>query len=575
MKPGPIQAPAPAPGTDASMLEWVKDAMDLKAALDEHAIVSITDPDGRISFVSDKFCATTGYTRSELLGVDHRVLNSGHHPKQFFRDLWRSIKSGLVWHGDIRNRAKDGSFYWVASTIVPFLDANEQPRQFVAISADITEQKRTREQLERKLRVQALLTDLTARFVGIGAGHIDEAIRAIQHQMAETLGWDRSTLWQESDGHPGMALTHVWQAPGWPVLPSRYEMEPNLPWAYARIRAGEGFRFYSTRELPPEAARDVEVFREFGSRSNVTIPLLSNGRVFGALSVATLSHERRCTDDELTELKLVAQIVGNALGRQRAEDRADELRRELAHTMRVASLGGLAEGLAHELNQPLAAILSNAQAARRFIANGGIDPEELCGILDDIVRADKRAGGVIHNLRAMVSKNPVARELCCLNDLVGEVMELMHAEFIGEHIQVRTLLELGLPPVEIARVELQQVLVNLMVNAVQAMQHSSAEDRLLEVETCMQGRSAVVSVRDRGHGIPASRLGTIFEPFFSTKTDGLGMGLSICRTIIDNHAGKIEAANGSKGAVFTFSLPLPASSLKTAALPRTGDACCV
>ena len=170
------------------------------------------------------------------------------------------------------------------------------------------------------------------------------------------------------------------------------------------------FWFTSIDDLPPEAARDLESFRIHGPKSNVTIPLIANGQVFGALAFATLGKERKWREDEIAELKLVAQIIGNVLGRQRAEDRAEQLRTEIAHSTRAAMLGELAAALAHELNQPLTAILSNAQAARRFIADGAIEVDELRAILDDIIRDDKRAGGVIHNLRGMLNNTPVVPE---------------------------------------------------------------------------------------------------------------------------------------------------------------------
>jgi C4-dicarboxylate-specific signal transduction histidine kinase len=256
-------------------------------------------------------------------------------------------------------------------------------------------------------------------------------------------------------------------------------------------------------------------------------------------------------------LQLVASIIGSVLGRQRAERRAEQLRAELARASRASMLGELAATLAHELNQPLTAILGNAQAARRFIASGTMDPAELLQILDDIINADKRASGLIHNLRMLMDGASDAPGNCCLNDILSEVCDFMGTELTNGRVLLEKQYDAPVIRVRVVKAEIQQVVANLISNATQAMHDMPQEQRIIRIETGIQDRHATVRVSDRGCGFPAHRADQLFEPFHSSKPNGLGMGLAICRRIMAAHSGTITAANrDGGGAVFSFTLPL-------------------
>jgi PAS domain S-box-containing protein len=243
--------------------------------------------------------------------------------------------------------------------------------------------------------------------------------------------------------------------------------------------------------------------------------------------------------------------------RLEAERNLDHTRRELERLGRANMLGELVSTLAHELNQPLAAILSNAQAARRFLGSGSPDPVELREILDDIVRDDKRAGEVIQRLRLLLSKGHVERERFQIRDAIGEVLTMAAAELENQRVAVIQELPSNLPAVDADRVETQQVIMNLLANAVHAVSSSPPERRRVLIRAgYLRGDHLQISIEDTGPGIPADALPRLFEPFFTTRPHGLGMGLAICRRIVEAHGGQILGENTGDGARFSFTVPL-------------------
>ena len=244
--------------------------------------------------------------------------------------------------------------------------------------------------------------------------------------------------------------------------------------------------------------------------------------------------------------------------RKTAELEAQLRREELTHVTRIITIGELAMALSHEINQPITAILCNAEAARRFLSHPAPDMDELRNILDDIIRDDRRAGEVIERMRALVKKETPRREMVVLNDAVRETIALVRSASLLGEISWAAELAPELPAVQGDRVQLQQVLLNLLLNATTAMKNTPRTLRKLVIRTAMRdSRTVMVSVEDSGTGIDQDITDHLFEPFCTTKADGLGMGLAISQTIIKAHSGRIWAENNAeRGATFHFTLPL-------------------
>jgi C4-dicarboxylate-specific signal transduction histidine kinase len=256
-----------------------------------------------------------------------------------------------------------------------------------------------------------------------------------------------------------------------------------------------------------------------------------------------------------------AMMIGlfvNRAKRKRAEMEAQELRGNLAHSGRVTMLGQLASALAHELNQPLGAILRNAEAAELILRQPEPDLEELRAIVTDILKDDQRAGQVIDRLRSLLKRRSLDLQSVELHGVITEVLSLVHADAAARHVKLVYSEAPKLLKVRGDRIHLQQVLLNLLVNAMDALAGTAPNERSIQI-TANRTDSGMVEVRvgDNGPGIPGEALERLFEPFFTTKTNGMGLGLPVSKTIIQAHQGRIWAENRpGGGAYFYFTLPV-------------------
>jgi PAS domain S-box-containing protein len=301
--------------------------------------------------------------------------------------------------------------------------------------------------------------------------------------------------------------------------------------------------------LPPELAHQFtasfeRVLANGGDLLEYTLTVGGAPRHYEARMV-------RCGTEE------ILAIVRDTTDSKLAQLEVERSHLELAHVSRVSSLGEITASLAHELNQPLTVILSNAQAAQRSLALNKLHEVDLTELLDDIVEADKRAGDVIRRLRSWLERDLPLRQPLALNDVIRDVEHMIRSELILRHVRLTLELADGLPDVSADRVLLQQVILNLAVNAIEAMQHRPIAERQLVVRTSATGQEVLTSVRDCGTGIRPEHMSRLFDAFFSTKPGGLGIGLRICASIVRGHQGRIWAANnGDAGATIRFTLPV-------------------
>jgi C4-dicarboxylate-specific signal transduction histidine kinase len=301
-------------------------------------------------------------------------------------------------------------------------------------------------------------------------------------------------------------------------------------------------------------------------RSILCLPLIRQATLVGLLYLENALASRVFTPDRARLLELLASQAAISLENARLyadlrerEARYREAQNELSHANRIATMGELTASIAHEVNQPIAANITNAETAIRWLNRQPPDVERARQVIGRVIADGKRAADIIGGIRALVKKAPAQKVSLELNEAILEVIELTRAKLSEQGIVLRTELAPGLPLIRGDRVQLQQVVMNLIMNAVEAMSEMDDGGRNLLICTGTEAVDVTVAVRDSGPGLSEGIFDKVFEPFHTTKPAGLGMGLSISRSIVQDHGGRLWAsANIPKGASMQFTLPIPA-----------------
>jgi signal transduction histidine kinase len=349
------------------------------------------------------------------------------------------------------------------------------------------------------------------------------------------------------------------------LVASESEGNPYEPDEEARLNTGLYCETVMNTRRPllvPDALQD----EDWKSNPDIKLGMISylgvpiswpDGEIFGTICVL----DRQSNGYSDPYLKLLLQwrdvLQADLTSIATSEERFRIMQAELAHANRLATLGQLTASITHEVKQPLTAALLNAHAAQRFLARQPADVEGGKKAVDRAVQDCIRAAEVVDQTRALVRKEVDRKDSVEINEATAEVIGLIRNELLKNGVEVQTQLAEGLPVIQGSRVQLQQVMLNLIVNAIEAMSQTGDDRRDLLISTHAQADCILIAVRDSGPGLPEGAIERAFEAFYTTKSSGLGMGLSICRSIIEDHGGRLwAAANEPNGAAFQFTLPI-------------------
>jgi steroid delta-isomerase-like uncharacterized protein len=511
--------------------------------------IFIWELEGRILEANDAFLALVGYDREDLAAghlswTDLTPPDWRDRDERWTREL---VTSGTLQPFEKEYFRKDGSRVPVLIGVAAF---EENGNQGVAFVLDLTDRRRA----EQRVLVQHRATRILAE-----AATLEEAMPKILEALCECLKWDIGAWWRIGREPDLLRCAELFRMPS--VEVTQFEAATRA----CTFPLGVGFvgGVFSSRKPTwiPDVLRDPTFIRASaaareGLHAALAFPIVLDREIFGVIDL--FSREvRKPDDDVLRTMATLGSQIGLFIEHKREQSALQVARAELARVTRVTTIGELTASIAHEVKQPIAAAVMSAQTALRWLDAQPPELEEVREALSRIVLAGKRAGDVVGRIRALVTKAAPRKDSLEINAVIREVAEMTHGEAMKNHVSVRTDLADGLPLIEGDRVLLQQVILNLIINGIEAMTCIGESSRELLIDSKKDDSGGVsVAVSDKGQGVPTEALEQVFAAFYTTKPSGLGLGLSICRSIIEAHDGRLWASvNEPQGAVFQFTLP--------------------
>jgi PAS domain S-box-containing protein len=513
--------------TEERLGDSVKELKDIKFALDQSTIVAFTDKQGTITYVNDAFCKISKYSEQELLGQNHRIINSGHHPHEFFINMWKTIAKGQVWKGEIKNRAKDGSYYWVDTTIVPLKDDQGKPEQYIAIRHDITNRKQVEEELRASLKevadIKFALDQSTIVAITDRKGDItyvnDAFCRISKYSEQELLGQNHRII--NSGHHPHEFFINMWKT-----------IAKGQVWkGEIKNRAKDGSYYWVDTTLVPFVD--------------------SNGKPY---QYAAVRHD--ITGRKKLELEL-----------EQAKEAAEEANKKKSQFI---------ANMSHELRTPLNAVISYSQMLKQGIAgainekqhkyanNIEVSGKHLLDMVNDILDIAKIEAGKIQLAFQQVEVKP----------LITDLQEVLAGMAEQKKVKLGFSTDSDLVRIMADPARLRQIFFNLISNAIKFNRENGyAYIRLY----CSDDQQWIIGeVEDTGIGIPKNKIGELFTQFYQVDSstsrahEGTGLGLALTRHLVQLHGGTISVeSEEGKGSKFTFKIPmspLRQSELKQSAI---------